>query len=134
MILGGKITLEEYEDWKANWPDSTKKDYVPNIINKKHISYDEYLAEIQARNEIAESAKKRYQDFYTRPIGFQKEKIVTKKEAISFYTYKLPYFFDKIYNFDHKEPVQVLLHFSNYNKLIYSAGISSLSQVVSFPL
>ena len=65
MILGGKITLEEYEDWKANWPDSTKKDYVPNIINKKHISYDEYLAEIQARNEIAESAKKRYQDINT---------------------------------------------------------------------
>lgn len=71
-FMDGKITLEEYEDWKANWPDSTKEDYVPNIINKKQISYDEYLAEIQARdeiqarNEIAESAKKRYQDFYIK--------------------------------------------------------------------
>lgn len=30
-----EITLEEYQDWKANFPGSTSKDYEPNIMNKK---------------------------------------------------------------------------------------------------
>ncbi len=30
-----EITLEEYEDWKANFPGSTSKNYKPNIMNEK---------------------------------------------------------------------------------------------------
>ena len=32
-----EITMEEYEDWKANWPDSTNVDYKSNINNQKKI-------------------------------------------------------------------------------------------------
>ena len=30
-----EITLEEYQDWKANFPGSTSKDYKPTTMNKK---------------------------------------------------------------------------------------------------
>lgn len=30
-----EITLEEYEDWKANWPSSTSPDYEGHLRNKK---------------------------------------------------------------------------------------------------
>ncbi len=30
-----EITLEECEDWKANFPRSASKDYKPNILNEE---------------------------------------------------------------------------------------------------
>ena len=30
-----EITFEEYEDWKANFPGSTSKDYEPNLLNEE---------------------------------------------------------------------------------------------------
>jgi hypothetical protein len=34
------ITLEEYQDWKANFPASMSKDYTPNILNpEKNYKY-----------------------------------------------------------------------------------------------
>lgn len=42
-FLNGEICKEEYEDWKANWPESTNKDYIPNIKNKRKLYADDSI-------------------------------------------------------------------------------------------
>ncbi len=46
-FIDGEISLEEYEDWKANWPDSLSEDYEFNSVVSKNTSYDEYMAQVQ---------------------------------------------------------------------------------------
>jgi len=47
-FMDGEITHEEYEDWKANWPDSLEDDYVFDRQEGKETSFQEYIDKVQA--------------------------------------------------------------------------------------
>ncbi len=38
-----EISWEEYEDWKANWPDSLSEDYIFDKKSFKHSTYKKYI-------------------------------------------------------------------------------------------
>lgn len=40
-LIDGEISREEYEDWKANWPDSLQEGYVFNREHHRQTSYQE---------------------------------------------------------------------------------------------
>ena len=42
-FMDEEISWEEYEDWKANWPDSLREDYEFNPEGSKNTSYKEYM-------------------------------------------------------------------------------------------
>lgn len=58
-FMDGEITLEEYEDWKANWPDSMREDYVFKPQNKKQTSYKEYIDKVQRMDDRQAKEEKR---------------------------------------------------------------------------
>lgn len=46
-FMDGEITFEEYEDWKANWPDSLSDDYKFDRQLGRETSYKEYIDKVQ---------------------------------------------------------------------------------------
>ena len=42
-FMDGEITIEEYADWKTNWPDSLGYDYKFDQQLSKETSYKEYI-------------------------------------------------------------------------------------------
>lgn len=46
-FMDNEITWEEYEDWKANWPDSLREDYVFDSSNSSETTYEEYIEKVQ---------------------------------------------------------------------------------------
>lgn len=51
-FMDEEISWEEYEDWKANWPDSLREDYEFNPEGSKNTSYKEYMAQVQKLDDI----------------------------------------------------------------------------------
>lgn len=52
-FMDGEVTWEEYEDWKANWPDSLDENYKFNRQNGASTSYKEYIDRVQKEDDIA---------------------------------------------------------------------------------
>lgn len=52
-FMDGEVTWEEYEDWKANWPDSADENYKFNRQNGASTSYKEYIDRVQKEEDIA---------------------------------------------------------------------------------
>jgi len=51
-FMDGEISWEEYEDWKANWPDSLREDYQFNPEGSKNTSYEEYMGQVQRLDDM----------------------------------------------------------------------------------
>ena len=51
-FMDGEISWEEYEDWKANWPDSLREDYQFNPVGSKNTSYEEYMGQVQRLDDM----------------------------------------------------------------------------------
>lgn len=70
-FMDDKISWEEYEDWKANWPDSLSEDYVFDSKGCKRTSYKEYIAQVQKMDDI-QAAK---ESLAERKFRIAKEKV-----------------------------------------------------------
>lgn len=56
-FMNGEITLEEYEDWKANWPDSLSENYKFDRLDGKETSFKEYMDHVQKQVDKQASKK-----------------------------------------------------------------------------
>jgi len=52
--MDGEVTWEEYEDWKANWPQSTSDDYQFDRQNGASTSYKEFIKLVEKEERIAD--------------------------------------------------------------------------------
>ncbi len=50
--MGKLFNEEEYEDWKANWPDSLSEDYVLDKKHSKHTTYKQYIDRVQKQDDL----------------------------------------------------------------------------------
>jgi len=53
-FMDGEVTWEEYEDWKANWPQSTSDDYQFDRQNGASTSYKEFIKLVEKEERIAD--------------------------------------------------------------------------------
>ncbi|NLX75610.1 MAG: helix-turn-helix transcriptional regulator [Synergistaceae bacterium] len=51
-FMDEEITWEEYEDWKANWPDSMDENYKFNRQNGSSTSYKKYIDRAQMQDDF----------------------------------------------------------------------------------
>lgn len=62
-----EITDEEFEDWKANYPDSLKKDYVP--FEESNLKRFHNSMSVKIPPEIKQAQKKRINErFYNLKV------------------------------------------------------------------
>lgn len=75
-FMDGEISWEEYEDWKANWPDSLREDYEFNPEGSKNTSYEEYMAQVQKLDDM-QAAK---ESLAERKFRVAKNKVEEKED------------------------------------------------------
>lgn len=75
-FMDGEVTWEEYEDWKANWPDSLDENYKFNRQNGASTSYKEYIDRVQKEDDL--SAKK--ESVAGRRFRLAQEKVKREKK------------------------------------------------------
>jgi len=75
-FMDGEISWEEYEDWKANWPDSLREDYQFNPEGSKNTSYEEYMGQVQRLDDM-QAAK---ESLAERKFRVAKNKVEEKED------------------------------------------------------
>lgn len=68
-FMDGEITQEEYEGWKANWPESLAADYKFNPQNRKATYYDEYIQNVQRHDDMQALSEIRTEERKRRGIS-----------------------------------------------------------------
>lgn len=78
-FMDGKISCKEYEDWKANWPDSLQEGYDFDKEHNRQTNYKEYMEKVKRQDDLKAAqeslAEKRFKTAQKKAEGRKGKKV-----------------------------------------------------------